>query len=84
MSVVVVVVVVASTNCAGCGVCKSIFCTWEVRRALKRLEQLLRFFLALQTSLHAQYLDIPTLTHELIVNYSREHLTSFDFTSCDL
>ena len=82
----VVVVVVASANCAGCGVCKSIFCTWEVWRALKRLEQLLHFFLALQTSPRAQYLDIRTLTHELIiiVNCSKEHLTSFNFTSCDL
>ena len=65
---------------------KSLFCTLEVWRALKRLEQLLRFFRALQTSQHAQYLNIHGLTHELIVNYSKEHLASFNVTctSCDL
>ena len=71
--------------CVGCGVCKSLFCTWQVWRALKRLKQLLRFFRALQTSPRALYLEICTLTHaHIIVNSSKEHLTSFNFTSCDL
>ena len=63
-----------------------ILSTWEAWRALKRLEQLLRFFRVLQTSQHAQYLDIHRLTHELIVNYSKDHLASFNVTctSCDL
>ena len=52
-------------------------CTWEVWRALKRLELHSAAPRATLTPLscsrnfpRAQYLDIRTLTHELIVNYN--------------
>ena len=59
-------------------VCRDIFSTWEVWRALKRLELQSAAPRATLTPLscspnfpRAQYLDIRTLTHELIVNCNK-------------
>ena len=69
------------SSCCSCAYVE-ILSTWEVWRALKRLEL---HSAAPRTTLtplscspnfpRAQYLDIPTLTHELIVNYILPHVT---------
>ena len=75
------------SSCCSCAYVE-ILSTWEVWRALKRLElhsaaprATLTPLSCSPNFLRAQYLDIRTLMHELIVNYSTRVLTNGTLSS---